>query len=352
MNKIDIKNYGYTEFFAKQVEEFRNVDKELIPARVIEVHKEQYKIVNEYGEKDARLKGSIFYNDRFTKEFPTVGDFIMVKNNPMGEDIVFDVLKRKSKFSRMDSWNRKEQLVAANFDYVFITVSLNYDFNIKRIERYLASAWQSGGTPVIILTKKDLCEDLDDIVSKLEEIAFGVDIVAVSSYTGEGINELERFIKPGKTVVFLGSSGVGKSSLTNAIAGEEIMKVNEIREDDSKGRHTTTHRQLITIKDHFMIIDTPGMREMEVWSVEEGIDETFSDIEALAKKCKFSDCKHHKEPHCAVKEAIENGSLSEDRYKNYIKLQKEAAYAKNKENRKAILENAAIRKKSIKFQKK
>lgn len=350
MNRIDIKDYGYTEFYEKQVQEFGIVEKELIPGRVVEVHKDQYKIITEYGETDATLKGSIFYNDRFTKEFPTVGDFLLVKNNPMGEDVIYEVLQRKSKFSRMDSWNRKEQLVAANFDYVFITVSLNHDFNIKRIERYLACAWQSGATPVMVLTKKDLCEDCDEIIAQLEEIAFGVDIMPVSSYTGEGILELDKYIKPGKTIVFLGSSGVGKSSLVNAIAGNEIMKVNEIREDDSKGRHTTTHRQLSILKDNTMVIDTPGMREMEMWDAQEGIDETFSEIEELSKQCKFNDCSHNKEPNCAVKQAIENGTLSEKRYKNYIKMQKEAVYAKNKENRKAILENAAIGKKSAKFQ--
>lgn len=350
MNRIDIKDYGYTEFYEKQVQEFGIVEKELIPGRVVEVHKDQYKIITEYGETDATLKGSIFYNDRFTKEFPTVGDFLLVKNNPMGEDVIYEVLQRKSKFSRMDSWNRKEQLVAANFDYIFITVSLNHDFNIKRIERYLACAWQSGATPVVILTKKDLCEDCDEIITQLEEIAFGVDIMPVSSYTGEGIMELDKYIKPGKTIVFLGSSGVGKSSLVNAIAGNEIMKVNEIREDDSKGRHTTTHRQLSILKDNTMVIDTPGMREMEMWDAQEGIDETFSEIEELSKQCKFNDCSHNKEPNCAVKQAIENGTLSEKRYKNYIKMQKEAVYAKNKENRKAILENAAIGKKSAKFQ--
>jgi ribosome small subunit-dependent GTPase A len=331
MNNSIIEKYGYTDFYDKQILELDSLDNELISGRIVEVHKEQYKIITEYGEIPGKLKGSIFYSDKVENIYPTVGDFVLLKYNPYGESTIYKVLERKTKFSRLDSWNRIEQVVAVNFDYVFIMASLNQDFNIKRIERYLSTAWQSGGIPVIILTKADLCDDYDTQKNEIENITVGVDIISVSSYTGQGIDLLVKYIKPKKTIVFLGSSGVGKSSLVNRVAGKEVMKVSSIREDDSKGRHTTTHRQLIMLDNGTMIIDTPGMRELEMWNVTDGLDITFSEIEELSVKCKFRDCNHQSEPGCAVKAALDNGELSKDRWNNYLKLKKEAEFAKRKE---------------------
>ncbi|MDR7871294.1 MAG: ribosome small subunit-dependent GTPase A [Tissierellaceae bacterium] len=348
-NKL-ISEYGYTEFFNKQIADFDMGDVELIPARVIEVHREEYKIVTDYGETTARLKASLFYNDE-NSIYPSIGDFVLVKRNPYGEDVIYRVLERKSKFSRMDTWNGKEQIVATNFDYVFIISSLNQDFNINKMERYLSTSWESGGSPVIILTKADLCHDYSVYLERLESIAIGVPIIIVSAHTGIGLEEVEEYIKPSKTIVFLGSSGVGKSSLVNAIAGKEIMKVNDIRIDDDKGRHTTTHRQLIMLENGSMIIDTPGMRELGLWDVSEGINATFNEIENLASKCKFSDCKHISEPGCVVKAAIENGEISIDRWKNYSKLKKEAEFAKRKEDINIMLKEKSYKKNLSKFQK-
>lgn len=331
MNSIKIKDYGFNEFFERQINEVYKEENGLVPARVIEVHKDQYKIITEFGESNAKLKGSIFYNGHPYVIYPAVGDFALVKHNPIGEDIIYKIFDRISKFSRMDSYNKIEQLVATNFNYVFIMTSLNYDFNIKRLERYLATAWQSGAQPVIILTKADLCEDYEEKRVAVMDIAIGVPVIAVSSVTGEGLDDIKEYIRPCKTVVFLGSSGVGKSSLVNAIAGDEVMKVNSIREDDSKGRHTTTHRQLIMLDNRTMIIDTPGMRELEMWNVSDGLESTFSEIEDLAANCKFRDCNHGSEPGCAVRKALETGELSEDRWNNYLKLKKEARFAKRKE---------------------
>lgn len=338
MNNIKIKKYGYSEFYERQIETLNLREKDLIPGRVVEVHKEQYKIVTEFGYKSAKLKGSIFYNGDINNIYPAVGDFVLVKNNPYGEDIIYIVLDRKSKFSRMDSFYGTEQVIAANFDYVFVITSLNHDFNIRRMERYITSAWQSGAIPVIVLTKADLCDDYSEYVESVEKIALGIKIVPVSSVTREGIEDLNEYIKPSKTIVFLGSSGVGKSSLVNAIALEDVMKVNSIREDDSKGRHTTTHRQLIMLKNGAMIIDTPGMRELGMWNVEEGLDFSFSDIEEFESRCKFRDCNHKSEPGCAVREAIENGELSKERWESYVKLKKEAKFAMWKESEKNRIE--------------
>lgn len=351
MNNKDIRNYGYSEFYQNQIEKLNENYRDLIPARVIEVHKEQYKIVTEFGEKAARLKGSLFYNGDVTSIYPAIGDFVLVKQNPYGEDIIYKVLERKSKFSRIDSFNEIEQIVATNFDYVFIMTSLNHDFNIRRVERYLTITWQSGAIPIIVLTKMDLCKDYVIQRSQIEQIAVGVPIVRVSSHTGQGINELQAYIKPFQTIVFLGSSGVGKSSLVNAIAGEEVMKVNKIREDDSRGRHTTTHRQLVMLENSTMIIDTPGMRELGMWDVSEGLDTTFAEIEELSRECKFTNCNHQNEPGCAVKKALENGELTIERWKSYTKLKKEAKFAQQKESIKTRFKEKADQKNITKFQK-
>ena len=319
---MDLKKYGFMPDMMPE-------NAQGIPARITAVHKERYALVCEYGETYGRLKTKEYFGG--FEEFPTTGDFVLINYIPSGDSQIIRTLPRKTFFSRRDPTpGRGEQAVASNFDYVFIIQSLNHDFNAKRLERYLTLAWQSGAVPVVVLTKADLEEDSAPYIRIVESYAVGVPVHAVSSKTGTGLNTLSAYMSPGKTVVFLGSSGVGKSSLVNALADEDIMAVNGIREDDSKGRHTTTHRQLIMLKNGAMIIDTPGMRELGMWDVSTGLGEAFADVEQYLGKCKFSDCKHQTEPGCAIKEAIANGELSPERWKSYLSLKSEARYSDDK----------------------
>jgi len=298
-----------------------------IPARVTAVHKERYELVCDLGDCFGRLKSSVYYNGG-GQPFPTTGDFVLIQYNENGDSIVTQTLPRRSYFARRNPTpGQGDQAVAANFDSVFIMQSLNFDFNVKRLERYLTLAWQSGATPVVVLTKADLVERWDEQLLRAGETAAGVDIFAVSAKTGYGFDRLANYLAPGRTIVLLGSSGVGKSSFVNALAGEERMAVNAIREDDSKGRHTTTCRQLIRLDSGLLIIDTPGMRELGMLDSPTGLSESFADVEQYASRCRFSDCRHDSEPGCEVQAAIARGDLSRSRWESYKKLQREASYS-------------------------
>lgn len=309
-----------------------------IPARILAVHKERYEAICPNGECHARLPGSYLYTARQAEDIPTVGDYVYLEYNPAGDSRIRGVLPRYSIFARMDSWGKgtefagtvHEQLVAANFHYVFIMTSLNHDFNAGRLERYASAAWQTGATPVILLTKADLSDTQDQALAQCRAIAPGVAAVAISAHTGQGMEQLEPYLTPGKTAVLLGSSGVGKSSLVNALMGRETMAVSAIREDDSRGRHTTTHRQIIMLPQGAMLIDSPGMRELGVWAAGDGIASAFEDIEALARQCRFADCRHGVEPGCAVRQALESGELSAQRWRGYENILRENAHAEKK----------------------
>lgn len=321
---MNIKDYGFKENLT---------NKNGIPARIITTYRDRYEIVCDKGKGFARLKSGSYY-DNPNSIYPTIGDFVLIEWNDTGDSRILETLKRESSFSRVDpSPDRKhEQLVAANFDYVFIMQSLNNNYNLHRLERYLTLSWQSGAIPVIILTKCDLVEDYSSLVYDVENIALGVDVYPISCKTKEGLENLEKYFKPRNTLVFLGSSGVGKSTLVNTLLGSEVMKTSEIREDDSRGRHTTTNRNLIMLPNGTMIIDTPGMRELGMWDVSEGLDKTFQDVEQYLGNCKFSDCTHTNEPGCKILEAISNGELSEDRFNSYLKLKNEAKYINDSES--------------------
>ncbi|WP_195262454.1 MULTISPECIES: ribosome small subunit-dependent GTPase A [unclassified Clostridium] len=338
MNNKNLLELGVNEGYVKEASIY---NENFYLGRVSVQYKDIYKVFTEEGEVLARVSGKLSYSSNSTFDYPVVGDWVLLDriNNKNGDAIIHNILNRKSYFSRKVAGTRYDkQIVASNIDFVFICMSLNNDFNIKRLERYIAVAWDSMATPVIILTKSDLCEDINDKVKQIEEIAIGIDIVVTSSINEDGYDEIRKYIKTGVTIAFIGSSGVGKSTLINKIMNKEVLKTNSISEND-KGRHTTTHRELFVIESGGVIIDTPGMRELGLISAD--VDKSFSNIEELEKQCKFSDCTHKNEPKCAVREAIENGNLDPERLERYRKLKKEEAYnlLKSKRQEKQKLKN-------------
>lgn len=305
-----------------------------VPGRITLEHKRMYRVTTELGEWLSVCSGSMEYEATERRDFPAVGDWVVVEKMP-GEErgIIHAILPRTSVFSRKVAGSTiEEQLIAVNVDIALLVMSMNKDFNARRLERYLVAAYDSGAVPIVVLTKKDISEDPLYYIEEARNIALGADVYEVSNVTGEGIHQLRELLQDGKTAALLGSSGVGKSSLTNALLDEQRMDVQHIRSDDDKGRHTTTHRELFTIPSGGVIIDTPGMREFQLWDHGEGLDTSFKDIEALTEACKFNDCKHRQEPGCAVQNALSTGELTEERYASYLKLQKELAYIEQKTN--------------------
>lgn len=321
---IDLQNFGW-----HSEEPLREGE---TPARVIAVHKERYALVCPMGECFGRLKSSVYF-DAGNEEFPTVGDFVTLSYNPSGDGMILRTLPRRTFFARRDPTPGfpMGQAVAANFDTVFVVQSLNEDFNVARLERYRALAWQSRAQPVVALTKADLPGDRSGMLSAAKEAAPGVEVIALSAKTGEGLEQLAPYLLPGKTLVFLGSSGVGKSSLLNRLAGEELMDTGEIRARDDRGRHTTTHRQLFSLPCGAMVIDTPGMRQLGMWEASAGLELAFPEIELFLGQCRFSDCRHETEPGCAIREAIEQGLISPERWKSYRQLHGESALSDGKD---------------------
>lgn len=337
IEKVKLNKIGIDDYFLNQVEES---EIKLTLGRISQVHRSGYIIMYEAGEIEAKLKGNAFYgNESEYVMYPAVGDVVLFDISEQLA-IIYRVLSRKSKFSRSKpgmknvSNNKTEQIIASNIDYVFIMESLNDDFNLRRLERYITAAWNSGAEPVIVLTKADLCDDIDSFVNKALTVAFGIDIYAISSEKNIGLDKLDKYFQAGKTSVLLGSSGIGKSTLVNSIAKAQVMKVSGIRFDDNKGRHTTTYRNMILLPNESIIIDTPGMREFSNEDFDISIDKTFEDISELAKECKFGDCKHDTEPGCAVKKAIEDGIITEKRLKSYNKMLRESKRLAGKYNKK------------------
>jgi len=319
----ELKKYGINE----AIEQEAALYQDLFIARVIEQHRDLYRVIGEYGELGASISGKLAYHADNQTGFPAVGDWVMIDRTDerSGSAIIHHILSRKSLLTRQAAGTgNSQQVIAANIDTIFICMSLNADFNLRRIERYLAIAWDSMAIPVIVLTKSDLCRNLQQKMDEIAAVSRGVDVIACSAESEYGYEAIKAYLTQDKTVAFVGSSGVGKSTLINRLIGQDILATQEIRKDDDKGRHTTTHRQLLLLPKGGIVIDTPGMRELQLYTG--NIAKTFEDIEEIADGCRYSDCSHETEPGCEIRKAIENGILSEKRFESYQKLRREISY--------------------------
>lgn len=321
---------GWDEQFEAQFQDHGEHD--LVPGRVAVEHRGAYAVYTHEGERWAELAGKLRHDTMARGQLPTVGDWVALQLHSGTKATIRAVLPRRAKISRKVAWHEtEEQVLAANMDTVFVVSSLDRDLNLRRLERYLATAWESGAQPAIALNKSDLCPEAERaaLVAMVEQIAFGVPVHPVSAMTGEGMATMRLHLGAGRTAVLLGSSGVGKSSLINCLLGARELATQEPR-SDGRGRHTTTRRELIALPCGGLVVDTPGLRELQLWESSDGLSETFEDVTELAQACRFRDCAHETEPGCAVREAIRSGSLSSARLESYRKLQRELARLERK----------------------
>jgi ribosome biogenesis GTPase / thiamine phosphate phosphatase len=311
----------------------------LEPARVSREDRGRYGVLDERGARSAELAGRLRHEARTRAELPAVGDWVALRPGAASSAVIDAVLPRTSAFARkVAGETTEEQVVAANVDTVFLVSGLDGDFNPRRIERYLAAAWESGAEPVVVLNKADLAEDLESRLAEVLAVAPGAAVVTLSALGGQGLDSLARWLGPGRTVALLGSSGVGKSTLVNALLGEPRQAIGDVRADDSRGRHTTTHRELVPLPGGALLLDTPGMRELQLWGDESGLDGAFPEIAQLAGGCRFRDCRHDGEPGCAVLGAVESGALEAGRLESWRKLQRELQWLASRQDARARAE--------------
>lgn len=322
-----LEDYGWNQFFADSFEPFAREGFEA--GRVALQHNRALMLYTAAGETQAETTGRLRYLARGTEDLPAVGDWVVIKRTrDEGHAKVHEILPRRSKFSRRAAGSETaEQIVAANVDTVFLVTGLDNDYNPRRVERYLIMAWESGAEPVVVLNKADLIEEIEERRQEIERVAPGVQVVALSAKRGVGVEQLMPYVGRGRTVALMGSSGVGKSTITNRLLGEEVQRTQEVRLADARGRHTTTHRELFVLPGGGLVLDTPGMRELQLLVSERGFRETFDDIEEIAAECRFSDCRHEGEPGCAVRAALESGELDAERFANYRKMEAEMRHA-------------------------
>lgn len=338
-----LQQLGWNEHFAAAFESHGRAGLEV--GRVAIEHRSAYVVHTEYGELWAEASGALRHHAALQEELPCVGDWVALEARPdEHKATIHAVLPRKTRFSRkVAGFTTQEQVLASNIDIVFLVTALDTDLNVRRLERYLTMAWASGATPVVVLSKADLCPDVSAAQAEIEAGAVGVPIHVISDVTGEGFDELRDHLSGNRTVAVLGSSGVGKSTLINHLAGEQRQTVREIR-DDGKGRHTTTRRELIVLPRGGILIDTPGIRELQLWDDADGLDETFGDVASLARSCRFRDCRHEGEPGCAVLEALQTGSLTTERYDSFKKLERELHHLHLKQDQRAAADEKRKRK--------
>ena len=317
MSASTLQALGWTDELEGAFQEY--AERGFEPARVVAEHRGGYFVRSVRGDHLAHARGRM-RDDELFGGMPTVGDWVAIVDAPGDHRAIEALLPRRTKVSRKTPWLKAEEhILVANVDTVLLITGLDADFNVRRIERYLVAAWDSGADPVLVLTKLDVCRD-DDLVAEAEAVALGVPVFAVSNVTGEGVDDVRALLRPARTFVLLGSSGSGKSTLVNRLAGRELMPVGGLRRD-GRGRHTTRHRQLLVLPGGAIVIDTPGLRELQVW--EGDVDEAFTDVAELAAQCRFNDCAHETEPDCAIQQALETGELDEGRWASYLKLQRE-----------------------------
>jgi ribosome biogenesis GTPase / thiamine phosphate phosphatase len=321
--------------------------KSAVPARVIAQQRKYWRVAGDFGECWAEASGKLRLAADEGAEWPAVGDWVVVEVHGAGMTAVIqEVLPRRSKFVRKMAGKKvEEQVIAANVDTALLVTALDGDFSPRRVERYLAQCWESGARPVIVLNKADACGEVREKAAEMERVAVGTVVCVVSARTGQGFGALEEFLKPGQTLVLLGSSGVGKSTIANRLLGEAVQEVQPVRESDSKGRHTTTARELFVLPGGALLMDTPGLREMQLWDAEQGVAQTFADIDALAAQCRFVDCRHEGEPGCAVLAAVGAGELDGARLENRRKLLREQEFLQRKIDPEARQEHKELWKK-------
>ena len=322
MHQEQLRALGYTESFAASFNALAAADD--VPARVIAVHRNRVVVTGEFGERNATLSPALRDADDGAR--PATGDWVVVRVvSTDGDASVRAVLPRSSAFTRRAAGEKAvPQVVAANVDRVFIVTALPDDVNLRRLERYLAVTWESGALPVVLLTKSDQVENVDEWVATVRAAAPGADVIAISTLAQTGLDALDAHLVPGTTIALLGSSGVGKSTLVNHLSGRSLMRTADV-DEHGHGRHTTTHRELIRLPNGVLVIDTPGMRELQLWSSASGLEQAFDDITALSAGCRFADCAHRTEPGCAVLSALDDGVLDAERLASWHKLSREIA---------------------------
>ncbi len=297
---------------------------ELEPGRIVRESRQRYTVETASGRHQARVVGRLIHHSEDASELPVIGDWVALRSDADHDATIHAVLPRVSKLSRKVAGRRtEEQIVAANVDTILLVMGLDGDFNLRRLERFMVSAWESHAQPMVILNKADICTDVDDRRAAVENVAPGAPVFITSCALGDGVDRVLAELVPGNTVVVVGSSGVGKSSLINCLLGQDRLRTGTVREGDDRGRHTTTHRELVMLPNGALLIDSPGIRELQLWNAEAGMDQAFRDIQALAARCRFRDCTHHDEPGCAVRESIASGQLDPARLGNLHNLEKE-----------------------------